>query len=243
MRPKDNLRIYIYLIAAWLALIVMQHFSHIYLKKADILIYANDSLAPIPIIVLVVVFLFGFLVESRANRSRKQQLMFIKSLMFRLELRNLYIANFLALKSPLLDLAKIKTASLGELKEMRIRANATEYKSLEAMEPVIIEYAKAQDVWRGLMDIARENGFNDIFQDMLYIMHFISDVITFKEVHPDKSFIYEAANDEASMQKVMKVLGDGIRKYLEYVVELKEKQPDLFNQVVADYELLARARG
>jgi hypothetical protein len=243
MSPKDNLRIYIYLIAAWIALLVMQHFSHIYLKRVDFLIYANDSLAPIPIIVLVVVFLFGFLVESRENRSRKQQLMFIKSLMFRLELRNLYIADFLALQSPALDFATIKKASLGELKEMRIAANTTEYKSLDAMESVVEEYAKAQESWRSFMDIARANGFNSIFQDMMYIMHFISDVITFKEVHRNKLFMYEAANDEASMQKVTKVLGDGIRKYLEYVIELKEKQPELFNQVVADYELLAQARG
>ncbi len=241
MRPKDNLRIYIYLIVAWLGLLVMQHFSHLHLKHYDILIFANDSLAPIPIIVLVVVFLFGFLVESRENRSRKQQLLFIKSLMFRLDLRDLHIANFLALKSPPLDFATIKTASLDELKEMRTAANTTEYRSLEAMEPVIMEYAKAQNVWRSFMDIARENGFNDIFQDVLYIMHFISDVITFKEVNPDKLFIYDAANDEVSMRKVTKVLGDGIRKYLEYVIELKEKQPELFNQVVADYELLARA--
>ena len=104
MRPKDNLRIYIYLIVAWIALLVMQHFSHLYLKQFDILIFANDSLAPIPIIVLVVVFLFGFLVESRANRSSKQQLMFIKSLMFRLDLRDLYIANFLALQVAAFDL-------------------------------------------------------------------------------------------------------------------------------------------
>ena len=44
------------------------------------------------------------------------------------------------------------------------------------------------------------------------------------------------------MHRVMKVLGDGIRKYLEYAIELKEKQPELFNQVIADYELLADKR-
>lgn len=242
MRPKDNLRIYIYLIAAWIALLVMQHFSHIYLKKFDFLIYANDSLAPIPIIVLVVVFLFGFLVESRANRSSKQQLMFVKSLMFRLDLRDLYIANFLALQSPPLNFARIQAATLGELKAMREAANSVEYKSLEAMEPVITEYANTQDVWRSFMDIARENNFNNIFQDMMYIMHFISDVKTFKELNPGKLYIYGPASDAFVMQRVMKVLGDGIRKYLEYVMELKEKQPELFDQVVADYELLARTR-
>jgi len=54
--------------------------------------------------------------------------------------------------------------------------------------------------------------------------------------------MHEAVKDESSMRKVMKILGDGIRKYLDYVIELKEKQPGLFDQVVADYELLAQAR-
>ena len=242
MRPRDNLRIYFYLLAAWVALLVMQHYSHLYLKRYDILIYANDSLAPIPIIVLVVVFLFGFLVEYRSNRYRKQQLMFIKSLMFRLELRNLYITNFLALRSPSLTFQRIQKASVAELKEMRREAESIEYSSLEATEEIITEYVNAQIAWRSFMDIARENGFNDIFQDMLYILHFVGDVITFKAVNPDKRYIQEAVTDEAAMRRVMKVLGDGIRKYLEYVIELKEKQPQLFDQVVADYELLARTR-
>ena len=242
MRPRDNLRIYFYLAAAWVALLVMQHFSHIHLKRYDILIYANDSLAPIPIIVLVVVFLFGFLVEHRANRSSKQQLMFIKSLMFRLELRDLYIADFLAMSSPTLTFTRMRTATISELKEMRKEAESIAYGSLEATETVIMEYVKAQGAWRSFMDIARENGFNDIFQDMLYILHFVGDVTNFKYANPGKSFTLEAIKDEAAKQKIMKVLGDGIRIYLEYVIELKEKQPLLFDQVLADYELLARTQ-
>jgi hypothetical protein len=45
------------------------------------------------------------------------------------------------------------------------------------------------------------------------------------------------------MQKVLKIVGDGIRKYLEYAIELKEKQPELFDQVIADYELSTQMRG
>jgi hypothetical protein len=91
--------------------------------------------------------------------------------------------------------------------------------------------------------MAGEGGFDDIFQDMLYIMHFIGDVTTFREINPDMPFVRHAATDAALMEKVRKILGDGIRKYLEYVTELKEKQPELFDQVVSDYEALAVARG
>jgi hypothetical protein len=242
MKPRDVYRVYIYLLVIWIVLVVMQHFSHLYLKHVDYLIYANDSLAPIPVIVLVVVFVFGRFTEARAQNNQKKQLVFIKSTMFRLELRNLYIADFQALKSPAITFEKIRAASLPELKEMRKAADSVEYASLEAMEPVIMEYVATQDVWRRFMEIARQNGFEQIFLDMLYILHFISDVTTFKELNPDKLFIHYAAGEPALMQRVMKILGDGIRKYLDYAVELKEKQPELFNQLLADYEMLARPR-
>jgi hypothetical protein len=241
MTHRRNLRVYISLLATWVVLLTLQYFGHKY-YQGNILVYAVDSLAPIPVIVLVVVFLVGMFMEGRDQKSRKQRLMFLKSCMFRLEMRDLYITNFLALKSPALTFSKIKTATLDELKQMREEANVVEYKSLEAMEPVVEEYAKAQDVWRGFLNMAMENGFEDIFQDMLSIVHFITDVRTFKEINPGKLFVNEAAKDEASMNRVMKILGDGIRKYLDYVIELKEKQPELFAQVVGDYELLARSR-
>jgi len=163
--------------------------------------------------------------------------------MFRLEMRDLYIADFQALQSPPLTFAQIKTATLDELKQMRRQADSIEYKSPEAMEAVITEYAEAQDVWRGFLNMAMESGFEEIFQDMLGIVHFISDVKTFKEINPGKLFVHEAAKDEAAMQRVTKILGDGVRKYLDYAIELKEKQPELFAQVIGDYELLARGRG
>jgi hypothetical protein len=243
MKHRDNILMYVYLIVAWFVLLVLQHFAHLYWKGADILVSAIDGLTALPIIVLVVVFLMGVLMENRDKRARKQQLMFLKSCMFRLEMRNLYIANFRALKSPALTFFAIRAATLTELKQMREEANAIEYRSVEAIEPVIMEYANAQDVWRSFMNMALANRFEAIFQDMLYVMHFISDVKLFKEINPEKLFIQEAAKNEALMQKVLKIVGDGIRKYLEYAIELKEKQPELFDQVIADYELSTQIRG
>jgi hypothetical protein len=240
MKAKDNITIYLSLLATWIVLLVLQHFAHLDLAQGNLLIYAVDSLAPIPVIVLVVVFLFGWLLDSREQRAHKKQLMFIKSSMFRLELRHLYLANFMALKSPPLSFGAIKTASLEELREMRKSADNVEYMSHEAMESVVDEYVKAKDSWRSFMEIAGSNGFDDIFQDMLAMIHFISDVIAFKEVHPDRQFISEAVKDEAVMREVSTILGDGVRKYLDYAIELKEKEPKLFSQVVGDYELMAR---
>jgi hypothetical protein len=243
MKAKNNILIYVTLVAAWIIFLVIRQLAHQYLSSLPILVSAIDGLANIPLLVLVMVFLVRLYLDDREKRIRRQQLMFMKSCMFRLEMRNLFISNFLALKSPPLTLAKIKSATLDELHKMREDANTIEYKSLELMESVIMEYVNAEPVWRNFMNISLEYGFEDIFQDMLHIMHFISDVKTFKATYPDKLFIREAAKNELLMERVVKVLGDGIRKYLDYAIELKEKQPELFSQLIADYELSTQIRG
>ncbi len=233
MINKNNIFIYIALVITPTIFLIVEHYTHI-----EFLLH----LAAIPLEVLVAVFIVEMYLESRQKKERRRQLMHIKSCMFRLEMRNLFVANFMALKSPPLTIALIKAATLDELKKMREDANSIEYQSLEAMEPVIMEYVEAQSVWRNFMNIALDYGFDDIFHDMVYILHFISDVKSYKENNPGKLFIHKAASHELLMQKVKKVLGDGIRKYLDYAIELKEQQPELFDEIVADYELATHIR-
>jgi hypothetical protein len=75
---------------------------------------------------------------------------------------------------------------------------------------------------------------------MIYILHFINDVKAFKERHPDQLFIHEAEKNERLMTKVKKVLNDGIQKFLDYAIELKEKQPKVFDDLMIDYEISDR---
>jgi hypothetical protein len=234
MKAKNNAGIYVGLILIWIILLLVQYFLNTHAKNLSILVSAVNGMVGLPLVVLVMVFLVGQFNKNQENRRRRRQLLQIKSWMFRLEMRNLFIANFQALKSPALTLPAIRDASLSELVRMREAANNLQYNSLEKMEPVIMEYAASQTTWRTFMNLALEYGFEDIFQDMLYILHFVGDVKSFKETHPDRLFVHEAAGNSGLMQKVHKVLGDGIRKYLDYAIELKEKQPELFGQVIAE---------
>ena len=59
-------------------------------------------------------------------------------------------------------------------------------------------------------------------------------------MNPDKPFIYEAQEHTFLMEKVRKVLGDGTRKFLDYMIELKGKRPELFYDLLTDYELSSR---
>jgi hypothetical protein len=233
MINKNNFFIYIVLVVTPVIILIIEHFTHV-----EFLLHV----AAIPIEVLVAVFIVEMYLANRQKKERRRQLMHIKSCMFRLEMRNLFVTNFLALKTPPLTISGIKAATLHELRKMREQADNIQYRSLEAMEPVIQEYVAAQSVWRNFMNIALDYGFDDIFQDMVYILHFISDVKTYKEHNPEKLFIHKAAENKLLMQKVNKVLGDGIRKYLDYAIELKEKQPELFDEITTDYELATQIR-
>jgi len=228
MKKSSLFYAYIILISASLLFMLLERLTHF-----EFFLH----LAAIPLEVLVAVFIVEKFLEKRESQEKRRQLMFIKSYMFRSEMRSLFLANFEALKSPAITMSRIKNAALDELIQMRKDAETIEYKSLEAMEPVIIEYVMAQNVWKSFMERAITYNFEEIFHDMIYILHFINDISVFKENHPDKLFIHEAAKNELLMRKVRKVLGDGIKKFLDYAIELKQKHPEIFYDVLSDYEL------
>lgn len=109
-------------------------------------------LAAIPLEILAGIFIVEEFLEKREKKEKRRMLMFIKSYLFRSEMLNLFITNFDALKFPAITMVRIKNATLEELKQMRKDANTIEYKSREMMEPVIMEYVKAEHVWHNFRE-------------------------------------------------------------------------------------------
>lgn len=194
----------------------------------------------IPLEVLLGALLIERLLERKEKAEKFNQLMYIKSYLYRTEMRKLYTTNFSSLKFPVITMSKIKHADLDELRRLRSDADHLEYFSLDAMELVIQEYVLAYPVFRDFMDRASTYGMDTLFQDMIYILHFIQDVKLFHQANPDKPFIYEAQEHPFLMEKIKKVLWDGTQKFLDYMIELKEKKPDLFYDLLPDYELSSR---
>jgi hypothetical protein len=194
-------------------------------------------LAAIPIEIMAAVLIVERALEKQASREKRRQLMFIKSHLFRSDMRGLFLADFAALKSPALTLSGIREADLAELKAMLREAQTVEFKSPETVESAILEYVKAERVWHAFMERAIAFNFESIFNDMIAILHFINDVKIFKERNPDRMFVEEARKHPALEARVNAVLGDGIRRFLEYAIELKEKQPAMFKDILNDYSL------
>lgn len=233
MKTRSNAFFYLILVAFSLFFLGLELVTHF-----EFLLH----LAALPLEALVVIFIIERLLEREEAGRRRRLLMYIKSTMFRSEMRSLFIANFAALKSPRISMDMIRTASLDELRHMRRQAGRIEYKSARAMEPVIMEYVKARGVWLTFMNRAIEFNFEDIFNNMIFILHFISDVATFKEHNPRKLFVEDAQAREPLMSKTRKVLEDGIKAFLDYAIELKEKQSDVFQEMMSDYQQSARLR-
>jgi len=101
MKVGENILIYILLLAASAFFLVIQQLTHIEFMF---------HLAAIPLEILVAVFIVEMFLENREKKQKRKQLMYIKSCLFRSEMRNLFIANFNTLKSPSLTMSEIGNA-------------------------------------------------------------------------------------------------------------------------------------
>jgi hypothetical protein len=176
-----------------------------------------------------------FLAYKEKDRKR-HQLMYIKSYLFRSQMRDLFISNFAALEQPKVTMDRIRNSSIAHLLDIRKELANLRYLSDEAIETVVMEYLKAQSVFREFMEWAITNDFENIFQDMIYLLHFIQDIQLFRTHHPDALFMEHARSDPDLMEKVLSILRKGLYSFLDYVIELKEKHPDIFNDLLADYQ-------
>jgi hypothetical protein len=64
----------------------------------------------------------------------------------------------------------------------------------------------------------------------------------FKKQNPDRLFAEEALGGPRQRAKMEKVLRDGVEKFLDYAIELREKAPEVFENLLEDYLLSESGR-
>jgi hypothetical protein len=200
-------------------------------------------LAAIPLEILLGAFLVERWLARKEKEGKRRQLMYLKSYLFRSEMRQVFISNFGALAEPAISIAQIRAATLPELRRVRDAIGAITYRSDEEMEQVVLEYVRARHAFREFMEWAAANDFEPIFHDMLYILHFIQDVERFREGNPGRFFVAEARRHPRLREKTETVLRDGVVKFLDYAIELREKEPEVLEELLEDYLISAKMRG
>jgi hypothetical protein len=199
--------------------------------------------AAIPLEILVGAFLVERWLARNEKEGKRQQLMYLKSYLFRSEMRNVFISNFSALAQPAISLAWIRDASLDELVRARDGVTTLQYRSPAAMEEVLGEYVHARQIFHTFMEWAVAHDFESIFHDMIYILHFIQDFQLYKKQNPERLFMEDAQAHPRMRAKVEKILRDGVVKFLDYAIELRRKEPEVLEELLDDYLLSSTMRG
>lgn len=192
--------------------------------------------AAIPLEILVGAILVEQYLAVSEKTRRARQLMLIKSCLFRTDLRTLYLTNFAALDYPKISLSDINAASIEQLKAWLEQIHDARYRSPEAMESVITEYVNAYQAFNRFLEWAISNDFEQIFHDMIMLMHYIHDAQLFKSLYPDEMFISKALANPELMQRTQTVLTDGIKSFLRFCIELKESDPEVFSMLMNDFQ-------
>lgn len=193
-------------------------------------------LAAIPLEILVGAFLVERFLAHEARKQDLRKHMYMKSYTFRSELRKVFIANLKALKYPSIKISEIRTASIENLLSIRNSLDDLEYGTDEEIENVIMEYIHAQKTFYKFMEWAVNHDFETIFFNMIDLLHFIQDVKQFKEYYSDKLFVTEAKKDPKQIERINKVLKEGVLSLLDYVIELKSENPELLDEILGEYE-------
>ena len=199
--------------------------------------------AAIPLEILAGAFLVERWLARKEKEGKRQQLMYLKSYLFRSEMRNVFISNFSALARPAISLEWIRDAPLCELVRVRESISTLDYRSPAAVEEVLGEYVRAGHVFQTFMEWAVANDFESIFHDMIFILHFIQDFQLYKKQNPDRLFIEEAQTHPRMEAKALKILRDGVVKFLDYAIELRQKEPEVLDALLDDYLASSRMRG
>ena len=199
--------------------------------------------AAIPLEILAGAFLVERWLAHNEKQDKRRQLMYLKSYLFRSEMRNVFISNFSALARPAISLEWIRDAGLEELVRARDGVTSPEYRSTAAMEEVLGEYVRARHVFHTFMEWAAAHDFEQIFHDMIYILHFIQDFQLYKKQNPESLFTEDAQAHPRMRAKVEKILRDGVVKFLDYAIELRQKEPEVLEELLDDYLLSSTMRG
>lgn len=199
-------------------------------------------LAAIPIEILVGAIVVERWLASEEKGARRRQFMYFKSYIFRSAMRDVFVSNFAGLVEPKITLEWIRAASAPELRAARDGIGTVRHASPAVVDGILDEYVRSRQVFLTFLEWAATNDFEPIFHDMLYILHFIEDVESFRRQNPDRLFAEEAARSPRLQAKVDKVLRDGIMKFLDYAIELREQEPLVLDELLDDYLQAMRAR-
>jgi hypothetical protein len=201
-----------------------------------------EHVAAIPLEIMFGAIIVERFLARREKKGRLRLLMHMKSHIFRSQIREVFINSFNALESPQIDIPTLVTAELQELYRLRENLNELTYRSIEELETVVLSYIDTRDAFVRFMDWAMQHGFEDILEEVVYVLHFIQDVRLYKESYPGKLFVEYAMSTPQGCEKLRTILTGAVTKFLDYAIELKSERPELYDELMHEYLLVSEKK-
>ncbi|MGD9738224.1 MAG: hypothetical protein AB7O56_02855 [Bauldia sp.] len=191
-------------------------------------------LAAIPLEIMVGALIVDAYLGRRERARRFQQLSYIKGFLFRTEMKNLFVNNFRLLQNENLKLNYLKDCDEEELRKIRADFGELSYRSGADKDTIVDQYVGSVNVFRYFMEWSIHNDADGTFRSMIFLLHFVQDVKTFRELHPERSVADEGYDDDLR-ERVEKVLRDNVVSFLDYAIELRRDRPHEFEHLMEDY--------
>ena len=197
--------------------------------------------AAIPLEILVGALLVDAYLARRERSQKMLQLSYIKGFLFRTEMKNIFVRNLRALENRELTLDSLRKSDRDKLIEIRANLGELTYRADADKDLIIDQYVRANGVFRYFMEWSIHNEADAVFHNMLFLLHFIQDVIVFRELYPGQSLMSEEGVKHDFAGRVEKVLHDNVTSFLDYAIELRRDRPQEFEHLMDDY-LVAESR-
>ena len=201
-----------------------------------------EHVAAIPLEIMFGAIIVERFLARREKKGRLRLLMHMKSHIFRSKIREVFINSFNALESPQIDIPTLVTAELPDLYKLSEDLNELTYRSIDELETVVLSYIDARDAFVKFMDWAMQHDFEDILEEVVYVLHFIQDVRMYKETYPDKLFVEYAMSTPQGCEKLRTILTGAVTKFLDYAIELKTERPELYDELMHEYLMVSERK-
>ena len=216
---------YVILIAATaLILIVYYETEHEFLLH----------LAAIPIEILVATFIVERLLRAHEEQRSRRRIMAEAATAFHSQIETVVQVGIRTAQPPDARVPKLETLSVEELKRLRARAGPVKFTSAEEVDAAVNELVDAEDLWLSIMSQAIEHDIDETFVNMMRLLDFVHHVKAFRRAHPGEDFGRHALGDEAATKRMEDAGGSAVVRYLDLLIEFKEKEPDMLQKLRLD---------
>lgn len=217
--------LYVSLVVSALLLLVLEAYTDIVF-----LLY----LAAIPLEVLLAILILERYLKNLEHTKVNQQWVMFKSYIFRVSLKQLYINVIDTYSATGITVESCFDPDDKKLEEID-RKFSVENIDMSRITPVLSEYIRTEETFVFFLRWAFENGFEEIFNEIGMMLHFIQDLKNFQEHHGSLSPEVMEKHDPALVETAKQTCMASAHYFIDFIKDISRHHVQLYHLLKKDY--------